>query len=57
MDTSHEGTLHSRQSPGGSRTLSRLDYVGADVRLKARLANLANEDVDSAKGDPLPVFN
>ena len=38
MDDSHEGTLHSRLNPGGSRTLSRFDDVGADVRLRARLA-------------------
>ncbi len=57
MDASHEGTLHSRQGPGGSRTLSRLDEVGEDVRLKARLADLADEDVNSSKGDPVPVLD
>ena len=57
MDASHEGTLHSRRSPSGSRTLSRLDEVGVYVRLRARLANLADEDVDSAEGDPVPVLN
>ena len=57
MDASHESMLQSRQSPGGSRTLSRLDDVGADVRLRARLADLADEDVDSAEGDPIPVLN
>ena len=46
MDATHEGTLHGGMSPGGSRTLSRLDDVGADVRLRARLADLADEDVD-----------
>ena len=40
-----------------SRTLSRLDDVGADVRLRARFADLADEDVDSAEGDPVPVLN
>ena len=34
--------------------LSRLDDVGADVRLKARLADLADEDVDSAEGTRYP---
>ena len=57
MDASHEGTLHGRLSPGGSRTLSRLDDVGADVRLRAQLADLADEDVNSAEGDPVPVLN
>ena len=32
MDASHEGTLHDGLSSGGSRTLSHLDDVGADVR-------------------------
>ena len=54
MDASHESTLQGRQSPGGSRTLSRLDDVGADVRLRGRLADLVDEDVDSTEGDPVP---
>ena len=54
MDDSHEGTLHGRFNPGGLRTLSRLDEVGADVRLRARFADLANEDMNSAEGDPVP---
>ena len=29
--------------PGGSCTLSRFDEIGAEVRLRARLTNLANE--------------
>ena len=57
MDASHEGMLHGRLSPGGSRTLIRFDDVGADVRLRARLADPADEDVDSAEGDPVPVLN
>ena len=39
MDDSHEGTLHGRFNPGGSRTLSRLDEVGADVRLRAQFTD------------------
>ena len=57
MDASHEGTLHGGLSPGGSCTLSRLDDVREDVRLRARLVDLADEDVDSTKGDPVPVLN
>ena len=57
MDDSHEGTLHGRLNPGRSRTLSRLDDVGADVRLRARFADLANENVDAAEGDPVPVLD
>ena len=57
MDDSHEGTLHGWLNPGGSRTLSRFDDVGADVRLRARLADLANEDVDAAEGDPVSVLD
>ena len=57
MDASHESMLQGRQSLGGSRTLSRLDEVGVDVRLRARLADLADEDVNSAKGDLIAVLN
>ena len=57
MDDSHEGTLHDRLDPGRSRTLSCFDEVGADVRLGARFADLANENVYAAKGDPVPVLD
>ena len=57
MDESHESTIHGGPNPGGSRTLSRLDDVGADVRLRARFADLADEDVNSAEGDPVPVLD
>ena len=57
MDKSHEGMIHGGPNPGRSRTLSCLDDVGADVRLRARFADLADEDVNSAKGDPVPVLN
>ena len=54
MDESHEGTFHGGLRSGGSLMLSCLDDVGADVRLRARLADLADEDVDSAEGDQYP---
>ena len=57
MDTSYERMLHGGRNPGWTRTLSRLDEVGADVRLRARFANLANEDMNSAEGDPVSVLN
>ena len=57
MDTSYERTLHSGLNPGWTRTLSRLDEVGADVRLRARFADLADEDVNSTEGDPVPVLD
>ena len=57
MDESYERTLHGRLNPGRTCTLSRLDDVGADVWLRARFTDLANEDVYSAKGDPVPVLN
>ena len=57
MDKSREGTIHGRPNPGGSRMLSRLDDVGVDVRLRARSANLADEDVNSAEEDPVLVLN
>ena len=57
MDASHKNMLQGRQSPGGSCTLSHLDELGAEVQLRARLTNLANEDMDSAEGVPVPVPN
>ena len=48
MDESHEGMLHGMLNLGGSRTLSRFDDVGADVRLRARFIDLANENVNAA---------
>ena len=57
MDKSNEGALHDGLNPGGLCTLSRLDDVGADVRLRSRFADLADEDVDSANGDPVPVLD
>ena len=57
MDTSHKSMLQGRQGPGGSCALSRLDEIGAEIRLRARLTNLANEDMNSAEGDPVPVLN
>jgi hypothetical protein len=57
VDDSHEGTLHDRLNPGRSRTLSHFNDVGADVRLRARFANLANEHMNAAEGDPVPVLN
>src|SRR3954463_8115834 len=57
MDNPHEGTLHGRFNPGRPRTLSCLDDVGADVQLRARFADLANEDVYATKGDPVPVLD
>ena len=57
MDPYNKGTLHGGLNSGGLCTLSRLDDVGADVRLRARFADLANEDVNAAEGDPVPVLN
>ena len=57
MYTSYERTLHGGLNPGRTRTLSRLDEVGAVVRLRARLTNPVDEDMDSAEGDPVPVLN
>ena len=57
MDAAHKDTLHAGLSSGGFRTLSRLDEVGADVRLRARRTDPADEEVDSAEGDPVPVLD
>ena len=57
MDESYERTLHGGLNPGRACTLSRLDEVGADVRLRARFADLADVDVNSSEGDPIPVLD
>ena len=57
MDATHKGTLYGGSGPGGSRALSHLDEVGADVWLRARLADPADEDMDSAKAGPVPILN
>ena len=57
MDAAYEGMLHDRLNTGGPCALSRFDEVGVDVRLRARLTDPADEDVNSAEGDPLPVLN
>ena len=44
-------------NPGGSRTLSRLDDVGADVRLRGRFADLADENVNPTEGDLVPILD
>ena len=57
MHCSNEDVLHGGLNPGESRTLSRLDDVGEDVRLRSRFVDLADEDVDAAEGDLVPVFD
>ena len=57
MNETDENMLWGGFILGGSRTSSQLDNVSADVRLSFRLTNLANEDVDSAKGDPVPILD
>ena len=37
--------------------LSCLDEVGTDVWLRARFTDLANENVNATKGDPVPVLD
>ena len=57
MDATHKSTPYGGSCPGGPRELNRLDEVGADVRLRARLADPADEDMDSAKGYLVPILN
>ena len=57
MDDSYENMPCCGLNRGRACTLSRLDDVGAGVRLRARFADLADKDVDSAEGDPVPVLN
>ena len=57
MDETNKSVLHDGLNLGGSCALSRLDDVGAGVRLRSRLTDLADEDMDSAEGDPIPLLN
>ena len=57
MDESYERTLHGGLNPGRACTLSHLDEVGADVWLGARFADLADKDVNSSEGDPVPILD
>ena len=57
MDDTYKNMPCCGLNRGRACTLSRLDDVGAGVRLRLRLADLADEDVDSTEGDPIPVFN
>ena len=57
MDDTYENIPWYGLNRGRACTLSRLDDVGEGVRLRARFADLADEDVNPTKGDPVPVFN
>ena len=57
MDDTYEDMPCCGLNLGRACTLSRLDDVGAGVRLRARFVDLADEDVNPAKGDLVPVFN
>ena len=57
MDETYEDMLYDGLSLYRACTLSRLDDVSAGVRLRARFADLADEDVNPTKGDSVPVFN
>ena len=57
MDDSYENMLCYGLNRRRACMLSCLDDVGAGVRLRARFANLADEDVNPTKGDPVPVFD
>ena len=57
MDAAYESMLHNRLNTGRSGALSRFDEVGVDVRLRTRLADPADEDVNSAEGDSVPVLD
>ena len=57
MDDTYENMPCCGLNLGRACTLSRLDDVGAGVRLRALFADLADEDVNPAKGEPVSVFN
>ena len=57
VDATHKDTLHAGLNSGGFCMLSHLDEVGAAVRLRPRLADPADEDVDPFEGDLVPILN
>ena len=57
MDDTYKNMPCCGLNRGRACTLSRLDDVGAGVRLRARFADLADEDVNPTKGDLVPVFD
>ena len=52
-----EDVILAGLSPGRFGAPSRLDDVGADVRLGTQFTDFANEDGDLTKGDPVPVLD
>ena len=56
-DDTYENMPCCELNRGRACTLSRLDDVGAGVRLRARFTDLADEDVNPTKGDPVPIFD
>ena len=57
MNETNKDMLRGGLNLGGSRAPSGLDDVSTDVRLSFRLTNIADEDVDSAKGNPVPILD
>ena len=57
MREADENVLSAGLNPGGLRAPGHLNEVDAGVRLRLLFADLADEDVDSAKGDPEPILN
>ena len=57
MDDTYENMPCCGLNLGRACTLSCLDNVDAGVQLRARFADLADEDMNPTKGDPLPIFD
>ena len=57
MNDTYEDMPYCGLNLGRACTLSRLDEVGADVWLRARFADLADEDMNSTDGGLVPVLN
>ena len=57
VDDTHENMPCCGLNRGRACTLSCLDDVSAGVWLRAWFTDLADEDVNPTKGDPVPVFD
>ena len=57
MDDTHENMPCLGLNQRRTYTMSRFDDVGADVRLRGRFADLADEDMNPTEGDLVSVLD